>query len=149
MAAWGKKTGERPRGSKATIKLILFATLGCLALLTAAALGWKSQNSWATSRPPSIRKRFSATIEDISILSSAIAAAVEEQAAATQEISSNIQQAAHGTAQVAGNIEDVSQGAAKTSTASSQVLASAQVLSDEGGKLKTEVSRFFATVRAA
>ncbi len=93
--------------------------------------------------------KISATIDDISVLSSAIAAAVEEQTAATQEISSNIQQAAHGTAQVAANIEDVSQGAAKTSTASSQVLASAQVLSDEGGKLKTEVDRFLATVRAA
>jgi methyl-accepting chemotaxis protein len=94
-------------------------------------------------------QKIGATIGHISTLSAAIAAAVEEQSAATEEISRNIQQAAHGTAQVAANIGDVSQGAAKTSTASSQVLASARALSDEGKKLKLEVGRFLATVRAA
>jgi methyl-accepting chemotaxis protein len=94
-------------------------------------------------------QKIGATIGSISTLSAAIAAAVEEQSAATEEISQNIQQAAHGTAQVAATIGDVSQGAAKTSTASSQVLASARSLSDEGKKLKLEVGRFLATVRAA
>jgi methyl-accepting chemotaxis protein len=90
-----------------------------------------------------------ATITRISSISSAIAAAVEEQSAVTQQISHNIQQMAHGTAQVAANVGEVRQGADKTSTASNQVLASARLLSDEGKKLRTEVDRFLATVRAA
>ena len=89
------------------------------------------------------------TIRRISTISSVIAAAVEEQNAATQEISHNIEQVADGTAQVAANVDDVKHGASKTSLASRQVFASAQLLSDEGRKLRVEVDRFLATVRAA
>ena len=89
------------------------------------------------------------TIGRISSISSAIAAAVEEQSAATQQISSNIQQVVGGTTQVATNAANVKQGAFKTSAASSQVFAAAQSLSDEGKKLRLEVDRFLATVRAA
>jgi methyl-accepting chemotaxis protein len=94
-------------------------------------------------------KEISGTIARISEIASTIAAAVEEQGAATQEISRNVQQAAQGTAQVATNITDVNRGAGETGAASSQVLVSAQSLSNESNHLKVEVERFLSTVRAA
>ncbi|MBR0752946.1 HAMP domain-containing protein [Bradyrhizobium jicamae] len=94
-------------------------------------------------------REISGTIGRISEISSAIAAAVEEQGMATQEISRNIQQAAQGTHQVASNITDVQQGATETGSASSQVLTSAQTLSNDSVRLKTEVEKFLSTVRAA
>jgi methyl-accepting chemotaxis protein len=94
-------------------------------------------------------KEIGTTIGRISEIAAIIAAAVEEQGAATQEIARNVQQAAHGTQGVAANIADVKQVANETGTASSEVHASAQMLSAEGNKLKTEVERFLATVRAA
>jgi methyl-accepting chemotaxis protein len=50
---------------------------------------------------------------------------------------------------VASNISAVSEGAAKTGTASADVLTAAQSLSDQSGRLRTEVEKFLATVRAA
>ncbi|WP_428134214.1 methyl-accepting chemotaxis protein [Bradyrhizobium sp.] len=91
----------------------------------------------------------SATIERLSEISSTIAAAMEEQGAATQEISRNVQLAAHGTQQVSSNIADVQRGASETGTASSQLLAAAQSLSGDSGRLKSEVGKFLDTVRAA
>ena len=89
------------------------------------------------------------TIGRVSEIAATIAAAVEEQGAATQEIARNVQQAAQGTSQVASNIGDVARGASETGLASGQVLTSARALSNEGARLKTEVDRFLATVRAA
>ncbi|MDA9445635.1 MULTISPECIES: methyl-accepting chemotaxis protein [unclassified Bradyrhizobium] len=94
-------------------------------------------------------REISGTIERLSEISSTIAAAVEEQGAATQEISRNVQQAAQGTRQVSSNIADVQRGATDTGSASSQVLAAAQTLSADSGRLKAEVSKFLDSVRAA
>ncbi|MEH2480981.1 methyl-accepting chemotaxis protein [Nitrobacteraceae bacterium AZCC 2146] len=91
----------------------------------------------------------SGTIGRISEISSTIASAVEEQGAATREISRNVQQAAQGTMQVASNITDVQRGASETGSASSQVLTSAQMLSNDSARLKTEVGEFLNTVRVA
>src|ERR1700716_686875 len=94
-------------------------------------------------------KEISGTIGRVSEIAAAIAAAIEEQGAATQEIARNVQQAALGTSQVATNIADVNRGAGYTGLASSQVLSSAQLLSNENKRLKAEVVKFLATVRAA
>ena len=94
-------------------------------------------------------KEISGTIGRVSEIAAAIAAAIEEQGAATQEIARNVQQAAVGSTQVANSIADVNRGAADIGSASSQVLSSAQLLSDENKRLKAEVVRFLATVRAA
>jgi methyl-accepting chemotaxis protein len=94
-------------------------------------------------------KQIGATIGQISEIASTIATAVDEQGATTQEIARNVQHAAHGTAEVANNIGNVSRGAVETGSASSQVLSSARALSSEGNKLKIEVEKFLATVRAA
>jgi methyl-accepting chemotaxis protein len=90
-----------------------------------------------------------ATIGRISEITAAIAAAVEEQGAATQEIARNVQQAAHGTAEVADSISAVNRDAAQTGTASTEVLRSARLLASDGNRLKTEVEKFLAMVRAA
>jgi methyl-accepting chemotaxis protein len=60
-----------------------------------------------------------------------------------------VQQAAHGTQQVSSNISDVQRGASETGSASSQVLSAAQSLSRDSTRLKSEVSKFLTTVRAA
>ena len=94
-------------------------------------------------------KEISGTIGRVSEIATAIAAAIEEQGAATQEITRNVQQAAIGSTQVATSIADVNRGAGDTGSASSQVLASAQMLSNENKRLRAEVVKFLATVRAA
>jgi len=94
-------------------------------------------------------KGIAGTIGRVSEIAAAIAAAVEEQGAVNTEISRNVQQAARGTAQVASNIGDVNRGASETGSASTQVLSSAQSLSGESTRLKAEVERFLANVRAA
>ena len=103
----------------------------------------------ATQESVATIKEIGKTINLISEISSAIAAAVEEQGAATQEISRNVQQAAKLSSEVAGSIADVSRGAGETGAASGQVLSSAQMLSSESTRLKTEVQKFLTTVRAA
>ncbi|MDB5653151.1 MAG: chemotaxis protein [Tardiphaga sp.] len=90
-----------------------------------------------------------ATITMISEVSSAIAAAVEEQGAATQEIARNVQQSAQLSNQVAHEVTEVNRGSAETGTASGHVLSAAQSLSIESTRLKGEVEKFLATVRAA
>ena len=94
-------------------------------------------------------KEIYGTIGQVSEIAAAIAAAVEEQGAATQEIARNVQQAAVGSTQVATSIADVNRGAGDTGSASAQVLSAAQLLSNENKRLKAEVAKFLATVRAA
>jgi methyl-accepting chemotaxis protein len=94
-------------------------------------------------------KEIGATIRQVSDIATAIASAVDQQGSATQDIARNVQRAAHGTSQVAVTIGDVNRSAGDTGSASTQVLASAKALSEEGNKLKREVERFLATVRAA
>jgi len=103
----------------------------------------------ATLESVSAMKEINGTITRISSISSAIAAAIEQQSAAVKDISQNIQHAAQGAAQVSANIVNVNKGAGETDAASGQVLSSAQALASESAKLKLEVDRFLATVRAA
>jgi methyl-accepting chemotaxis protein len=103
----------------------------------------------ATADSVAAIKEIGNTIVRISQIAGTIAAAVEEQGAATQEIARSVQRAAQGTSQVAANIADVNKGAAATGSASSQVFASAEALSSEGNRLKTEVDKFLVTVRSA
>jgi methyl-accepting chemotaxis protein len=94
-------------------------------------------------------KEIGGTITQISEIATTIASAVEEQGAATQEITRSVQQASVGTSEVAAKITDVNRGAAETGSASSQVLSSAQSLAHESHRLKVEMGKFLATVRAA
>jgi methyl-accepting chemotaxis protein len=124
-----------------------------LAEQTAKATGEISQQvtsiQAATQDSVAAIQTIGATISQMSEISSTIAAAVEEQGAATQEISRNIQLAAQGTHEVSSNVAEVERGATATGSASSQVLAAAQLLSRDSNRLKNEVSNFLASMRAA
>ncbi|HER27089.1 MAG TPA: hypothetical protein ENI69_08270, partial [Rhodospirillales bacterium] len=89
------------------------------------------------------------TIDQISEISSAIAAAVEEQGAATTEIARNVEQAAAGTGEVSSNIQGVTQSADEAGANSTQVLDAANELSQQSVLLKTEVDKFMEQVRKA
>src|SRR5437762_2244609 len=115
----------------------------CLLPSTRSAARFRNRPGWPA------KQAISGTIERLSEIASTIAAAVEEQGAATQEISRNVQQAAQGTQQVSSNITDVQRGASETGTASSQVLSAAKSLSSDSNRLKLEVGKFLASVRAA
>jgi methyl-accepting chemotaxis protein len=94
-------------------------------------------------------KEIGATISRISDIAKTIAAAVEEQSSSTSDIATNVENAIRTTSRVATNIGEVNKAAGETGTASGEVLNSAQLLSSEGGKLRVEVEKFLATVRAA
>jgi methyl-accepting chemotaxis protein len=94
-------------------------------------------------------KEIGTTIGRIAQIASSIAGATAEQGATTQEIARSVTLAAKGTAQVTDSIDKVTRGASETGSASSQVFSSAQALSTESNRLKVEVQKFLATVRAA
>jgi methyl-accepting chemotaxis protein len=94
-------------------------------------------------------KEIGETIGRVSQIASRIAASVEQQSSATQEIARNVQSVAASTQDVAGNIVEVNRGATETGAASGDVLNSAQTLSTESARLRQELDRFMANVRAA
>ncbi|WP_067339528.1 methyl-accepting chemotaxis protein [Stappia indica] len=89
------------------------------------------------------------TIEDMSSISAAIFAAVGEQGNTTTEVARNVQQASQGAGEVTSNIVGVTQAAQEASSASAQVLSSASELAQQSEILRSRMSEFLQTVRAA
>ena len=94
-------------------------------------------------------KEIGGTIAEISNIASSIASAVEQQSSATQEIARSVQTVAQGTQEAAANIMQVNRGATETGAASEEVLNSAKYLSTESTRLREELDRFMANIRAA
>jgi len=103
----------------------------------------------ATQESVTAIKQIGATIGQISTIALSIANAVEQQGAATQAIARNVQNVAHGTREAAADIMQVNRGATETGSASGEVLGSARALSSESTRLRSELDRFMATIRAA
>jgi methyl-accepting chemotaxis protein len=103
----------------------------------------------ATQESVTAIKAIGGTIAQISGISSEIASAVEQQSSATQEIARNVQNVAKGTHEAASSIMQVNRGATETGAASEEVLNSAKTLSSESSRLRQELDRFMANIRAA
>lgn len=103
----------------------------------------------ATQESVAAIKEIGGTIGQISKIAGNIAAAIEQQSNATTEIARNVQNAASGTAEIAESISEVNRGASETGTASGEVLSSAQTLAVESTRLRQELDRFMANIRAA
>jgi methyl-accepting chemotaxis protein len=103
----------------------------------------------ATQESVAAIKEIGGTIGQISKIAGNIAAAIEQQSNATTEIARNVQSAASGTAEIAESISEVNRGASETGTASGEVLNSAQTLAVESTRLRQELDRFMANIRAA
>ncbi len=102
--------------------------------------------SWTGEASDAITRVVS-RINEISAVSSGIAAAVEEQGSATQEIVRNVGQAALGTGAVTNNITAVARSAEGAGSAAAQVLEAASGLLGQAQQLDVEVGRFLDTVR--
>ncbi len=103
----------------------------------------------ATQESVAAIKEIGGTIAQISNIASSIAGAVEQQSSATQEIARSVQNVAQGTQEAAANIMQVNRGATETGAASEEVLNSAKTLSSESTRLREELDRFMANIRAA
>ncbi|KQS84381.1 chemotaxis protein [Methylobacterium sp. Leaf361] len=102
--------------------------------------------SWTGDASDAITRVVS-RINEISAVSSGIAAAVEQQGSATQEIVRNVGQAALGTGAVTNNITAVARSAEGAGSAAAQVLEAASGLLGQAQQLDVEVGRFLDTVR--
>ncbi len=103
----------------------------------------------ATAELVAAIKQIGGTIGQISSIASEISSAVQQQSSATQEIARSVQSVAQGTHQAASNIMQVNRGATETGSASEEVLNSAKTLSSESTRLREELGRFMANIRAA
>jgi methyl-accepting chemotaxis protein len=103
----------------------------------------------ATQESVAAIKAIGGTIGQISEIASSISAAVEQQSSATREIARSVQNVAHGTNEAAVDIMQVNRGATETGSASENVLHSARTLSSESARLRAELDRFMANIRAA
>jgi len=103
----------------------------------------------ATQESVAAIKEIGGTIGKISDIASTIASAVEQQSSATQEIARSVQNVAQGTQEAASNVMHVNRGATETGAASEEVLNSARALSSESTRLREELDRFMANIRAA
>lgn len=88
-------------------------------------------------------------INQIGANAATITAAVEEQKMATTGISQSVEDAASGTKQVTDSIGGVNQAATETGAAATQVLGTAEELSQQSETLRSQVQQFLRDIRAA
>ncbi|WP_407051443.1 methyl-accepting chemotaxis protein [Methyloraptor flagellatus] len=88
-------------------------------------------------------------IEEISVISGAIASAMTEQDATTTEIARSVHDAARGTTIVTDNITAVDAAARHTGAAAQEVRGAADDVARQSTVLQAEVDAFLAQIRAA
>ena len=88
-------------------------------------------------------------INEMSKISSAIAAAVEEQGVATQEIARNVTETAEIAEAISGDANGVRASSSETSTAVGQMISATQELSQQAETLRVQVAGFLEGVRKA
>jgi methyl-accepting chemotaxis protein len=93
--------------------------------------------------------RVASVVDQVREFSAGIAAAVEQQGSATREIAQGVLRAANSTQDVSANIGGVLRSATNTGDAANAVYTSAADLATHAGTLRSEVTRFLASVRAA
>jgi len=103
----------------------------------------------ATGETVAAITQFGATVKEMAEIASAVAAAVEEQGAATGDIARNVEEAASGTAAVTQEIGDVRAVASETDASAEAALTAAAALRQQAVALKSNVSDFLQTIRAA
>ena len=94
-------------------------------------------------------KEIGDTIGRIAEIAAVITDAVELQEATAREIAVNVQAATDSAAHVAANIAEVNDSAGGITSASTQILASAKSLSQEGSRLSVEMEKLLIAVCAA
>lgn len=90
-----------------------------------------------------------ATIAQMSEITSSISTAMDQQGDATREIARNIQSVAAGSSEISAHIGGVTTAAAATGMAASDVLSNARELDNQSGMLRNAVDEFLSKVRAA
>jgi methyl-accepting chemotaxis protein len=142
------RAGEAGRGFAvvaAEVKSLASQTAKATDEISSHILGMQG----ATQESVAAIKEIGGTIAQISDIASSIASAVEQQSSATQEIARSVQSVAQGTHEAAASIMQVNRGATETGSASEEVLNSAKSLSSESTRLREELDRFMANIRAA
>jgi methyl-accepting chemotaxis protein len=81
-------------------------------------------------------------------IATSVASAIEEQGAATREIASSVHQASVGTTEVSTNVGRITTAAANTHDTVEKVLHEVDALTQQSERLRSEVNRFAAAVRA-
>jgi len=94
-------------------------------------------------------KAIAATIMQLDTLANDVSIAMRQQDSVTQEIARNAGAAAKGTRNVSANVNEVSTAAIKTGQVANTVLSAAEDLAAQSNRLREEVERYLAQVRAA
>jgi methyl-accepting chemotaxis protein len=103
----------------------------------------------ATNEAVESIEQVATVIRTISEISSAIASAVEEQGTVTHEIANNIDSSSRATQQVSSDMAQLDAAVGRTGKASSDMLASAELLHDQARQLNAAAERFLTELRAA
>ena len=103
----------------------------------------------ATQESVAAIKEIGGTIGQISDIASSIAERGRAAGLGDAGDRAQRQNVAQGTQEAAANIMQVNRGATETGSASEEVLNSARTLSSESTRLRAELDRFMANIRAA